>query len=365
VRVLADAKVAGLDRLLRGVAELASFSGDRPDPQSLARADALVVRSVTRVGAALLEGTPVRIVASATAGIDHVDVAGLRGIGVEFHHAPGANARAVAEHVLAVLLAEGVGPGAVVGVVGLGAVGSRLAAACAVLGLRVIASDPPREARGETAGPATWLPLADLLEAADVVSLHVPLEHEPPHATRNLLGPAQLGRLRPGALLVQTSRGGVMDETALLDHDVRVAIDTWAGEPSFAAELVAGLGSRLRFATPHVAGYSQEAKHRCAHAVATAIARSVGVAVADADGETASATRRAEVTSAATLGARLRAACRLDELDAALRRVAASPEDARAAGFEALRAASPLREELRFGGELLGLEEALAGQRTR
>jgi hypothetical protein len=129
--------------------------------------------------------------------------------------------------------------------------------------------------------------------------------------------------------------------------------------------VVAGLGSRLRFATPHVAGYSREAKQRCSHAVATAIARSVGATVADADSETAGATRRAEVTSAATLGARLRAACRLDELDAALRRVAALPEDERAAGFEALRAASPLREELRFGGELLGLEGALAGQRTR
>lgn len=229
--------------------------------EQLLDADALVVRSKTRVDRALLEGTSVGFVATATAGADHFDVSYLRDAGIAWSAAPGCNANAVAEYVATalVLLARkraALLPGRTLGIVGVGQVGSRVAQKAALLGLRVLRNDPPLALK---TGSPEFLPLEAVLAAADVLTLHVPLESGGPFPTRHLADCRRFGQLRPGAWFLNTSRGEVVDPDSLqcaLDHHLlsACALDVWENEP----ELAEPLRRAVDLLTPHVAGYSLE-----------------------------------------------------------------------------------------------------------
>src|SRR5262249_51675753 len=163
------------------------------------------------VGASLLEGSAVRFVGTATIGTDHVDVPYLEGRGIGFASAPGCNARSVAEYVTAALLELELDlgrsrVGATLGVVGVGNVGSRVAALGGALGMRILVCDPPRAAREPSFRSVA---LDELVAAADVVTCHVPLEDHGADATRHLIGRERIARLRAGAVVLNTSRGGV------------------------------------------------------------------------------------------------------------------------------------------------------------
>lgn len=240
-----------------------------PD-RAISRADlldagALVVRSKTRVNAALLEGTPVGFVATATAGTDHFDTAWLDRAGIAWTGAPGCNANSVAEYALTAmaLLAANASsplPGKTLGVVGCGNVGSRVADKAGLAGLRVLRNDPPRAMRRPPGDTAQYHTLDAILPQADILTFHVPLTDAPPHATRHLANCRLLGRLKPGAWLLNTSRGAVADtdalQLALARHCLAgCVLDVWEHEP-------AGLPDALERAalhlTPHIAGYSLE-----------------------------------------------------------------------------------------------------------
>ena len=229
--------------------------------EHLLDADALVVRSKTRVGPDLLEGTPVGFVATATAGADHFDIPWLTHAGIAWSASPGCNANAVAEYVAtalpllarkrAALLA-----GRTLGIVGLGQVGSRVAAKAALLGLRVLRNDPPLALK---TGDRDLLPLETLLPAADILTLHVPLESAGPFPTRHLADCRLFDKLKPGAWFLNTSRGAVTDSDSLLcalAHHLlsACALDVWEKEP----ELPEPLKHAVDFLTPHIAGYSLE-----------------------------------------------------------------------------------------------------------
>ncbi len=232
-------------------------------------ADALLVRSVTRVDRALLDGSSVRFVGTATIGTDHVDRAWLRARGVAFAHAPGSNASSVVEYVLAALLRLSVRQGRAlrgrtVGIVGCGNIGGRLARRLPALGVRVLRNDPPLAEAAERRGePHPFVPLEALLSDADVVTLHVPLTREGPHATRGLFGAEALRRMRPDAWLVNTARGPVVSNAALLDaiaagRPAATVLDVWEGEPNPDPDLI----RRVDLGTPHIAGYSYDGKVR-------------------------------------------------------------------------------------------------------
>jgi erythronate-4-phosphate dehydrogenase len=199
----------------------------------------------------------------------------LHNAGIAFADAAGSNAEPVVEYVLAVLLlhAHDLGKSLhdlTVGVVGCGHVGSRLASRLDALGVRHLLNDPPL---AERVGPQGFVPLSIALQA-DVVSLHVPLTTGGPHPTLGLLDTGAYARMKPGALLINTSRGQVMNESALLNAmiagaDLRLAIDVWDQEPSINAALAA----RTWIATPHIAGYSLDAKLRGTQAVYEACCR--------------------------------------------------------------------------------------------
>jgi erythronate-4-phosphate dehydrogenase len=232
-------------------------------PAEVRAAEALITRTKTRLDAALLKGSRVRFAGTCTAGTDHANLAELAALGVHFASAPGCNANAVSEYVVAALLEAHASTGfrfsgKTIGIVGCGEVGSRVARKAAALGMRVLRNDPPKEAAG-AAGP--WTPLRELLEACDVLTLHVPLVEDGEHPTRRLLGAEEIVLLPRGAIVLNACRGEVVDGTALASARRRgdlswLVLDVWDPEPRIPEDLLAAAD----LASAHIAGHSVEGK---------------------------------------------------------------------------------------------------------
>ncbi len=309
----------------------------------LQNATALLVRSVTRVDANLLEGTPVRFVGSATAGTDHVVRADLDALGIHFAHAPGCNARAVTEYVLTALLSFG-GFTDPVGVVGYGQIGRRLTTALRRLGYTVLVCDPPRADAGFE--DERYHPLSTLLRGCPTLSLHVPKVLDGAYATRHLLDAEALATLPTGALVLNTCRGDVVDNAALhawLDAGHGHAVlDVWEGEPNVRSGLLRH--PAIRLATPHIAGYTAEGKARGTRMVHDALQQHLKT--------TPTFEERAVLEPVAALPkdadapAVLRTLHPLHAPDADLRGLLRLPAVDRPRAFEALRRGYVLRREL-------------------
>jgi len=259
-RIVIDRNIQYGVEAFAGLGDLTALPADAITPDAVRRADALIVRSVTCLNAALLEGSTIAFAGSVTAGIDHVDTAYLAKAGIRFGHAPGCNAESVADYVLAGLLClrrrgKLSLPGASLGVVGWGQVGSRVADKARGLGLTVRLNDPPIA----EAGHPGLLDLDELL-ACDAITLHGPLPASGRHPTVNLINRDPLQRMRPGSILINTCRGGVVDEEAwkdaIRDRRALAVIDVGANEPRIDPELL----QLAELATPHIAGYSADGR---------------------------------------------------------------------------------------------------------
>jgi erythronate-4-phosphate dehydrogenase len=246
--------------------EVATFAGRSLSRADLAdaSADALIVRSITKVNADLLSGTPIRFVGTATIGTDHVDQAYLRKQGIGFSSAPGCNANSVGEYVSAALTRLEVEKGfalegRVLGIIGYGHVGKNLARKAAALGLRVLKCDPPLKDLAKQSGgnPEEFAGLDDLLAESDIISLHVPLVKSGPHPTLGMVDAGFFARLKRPIVLLNTCRGEVIVERDLLAAQKagsirHLILDVFAGEPRIDASLC----SLADIVTPHIAGYS-------------------------------------------------------------------------------------------------------------
>jgi len=231
--------------------------------KDLSDADILIVRSKTPVNESLLAGTRVSFVGTATAGVDHLDVAFLDAAEIAWSSAPGCNANSVAEYVVAALFhlsrRHGLNlEGRSLGVIGVGRVGRRVVELAGALGMVTLENDPPLQ---ESTRDARYLPLAEVLPQADFVTLHTPLTSSGSHPTRHLGNRRFFEQLRPGACLINAARGEVLDSEALLEglaHGVpRAAVlDVWENEPRIRPDLM----RKLDLGTPHIAGYSWEGK---------------------------------------------------------------------------------------------------------
>ena len=270
--------------------EISLVPGRTIDRAALSGAQVLLTRSVTRVDAALVGGSDLAMVASATAGTDHVDASALDTFGIAFAHAPGCNAVAVAEYVLACIWRfwwAGLDQPArlpVIGVVGYGNVGRRLVRRLDELGVEARVCDPFETAAiGARTKPDGAPPVAHtldtLIDSCDVLTLHVPLTTDGPHPTRHLLDSDRLARFlaRP-TLLINSARGAVVDNRALVERGPGspglVALDVWEGEPDLRWDLLND--PRLVQTTPHIAGYSLEGKLRGTRMVYRAVCELVG-----------------------------------------------------------------------------------------
>ena len=275
MHIVADENIPLLDAFVGELGRLTRLPGRLIDATSVVDADVLLVRSVTRVSAEMLAGTPVRFVGTCTIGTDHLDLPGLAAAGIQVASAPGCNAQGVVEYVLSCLLtlAERAGcawQDQVVGIVGVGEVGGRLAATLQALGMQTVLCDPPRAEQGEQGLVA----LDELIQRSDVISCHVPLTTEGAHATRHLFNEARLATLQPGTWLINSSRGAVIDNAALRRllaqrRDLLVALDVWEHEPLVDPQLA----ELCALATPHIAGYSLDGKLRGTEQIYRALCR--------------------------------------------------------------------------------------------
>jgi erythronate-4-phosphate dehydrogenase len=264
MKIIADENIPAVAQAFGTLGEVTLLPGRSLRAGDVRAADVLLVRSVTRVGRELLEGSRVRFVASATIGFDHIDRDYLRSRSIGFATAPGSNAISAAEYVVSALLALGdreqiTMPGCRVGIVGCGNVGSRVRDRLTALGCECLVNDPPLREQG---GHDDFVQLEGLLQA-DIVSLHVPLERRGPHPTWHLVDKTFLRRMKPGAVLINTSRGAVVDNAALdavlsERRDLRVVLDVWEGEPAIAVPLL----EKVDLGTAHIAGYSLDGKLR-------------------------------------------------------------------------------------------------------
>lgn len=267
LRILADENIPHARDAFSALGSVTQAAGRALSTSDVEAADVLLVRSVTRVDASLLQDHTLRFVGSATIGTDHIDQDFLQQRGIPFAHAPGSNADSVADYVVAALLHHAVAthtdlPSRTVGVIGCGNTGSRVAQRCEALGCRVLRNDPPR-AEAEPERADQFVSLSALLQEVDIISLHVPLTTSGPHATRQLVDAEVVAAMQPGTWLVNTSRGNVVDAGAVRDgrqHGPISALlfDVWPDEPHPAPALI----RKAAVATPHIAGYAYDGKVR-------------------------------------------------------------------------------------------------------
>ena len=280
MKIIADENMSAVQEIFAPYGNVETLPGRDINAAAVATADILLVRSVTKVDKQLLEGSSVQFVGSATIGTDHIDLQYLQEKGIHFAHAPGCNAEAVVQYMFSVFCTlEPQWRDKTVGIVGCGNVGGRLFHRLATLGVSCRVYDPfLSDAECDT--------LTDLETAlsADIICLHTPLTREGPYPTHHLINRQVLEQsIRPGALLINASRGGVIDSSALHAHlkagaDLKVALDVWEGEPHINLALL----RQVKIATPHIAGYSLEGRLRGTQMVRDGMCRFLGLAIDNA-----------------------------------------------------------------------------------
>jgi erythronate-4-phosphate dehydrogenase len=261
VLIVSDRNIPFVEEVFAELGTVRTLPAAEIDAAAVRDADLLLCRTTIKVGPALLEGSKVRFVATATIGTDHMDLAWLEAQGIKWASAPGSNADSVAlwwACALAILGKKtGIDITALrVGVVGVGHVGKRIARLASALGHAPLLCDPPR-ARAEGAGG--FVALDELIARADLISLHVPLTKDGDDATLGFIDAARMDRLRRGSILLNACRGEVVDSAALITasgRGVHAILDVFTGEPTPDPASVAA----AVIATPHIAGHSLDGK---------------------------------------------------------------------------------------------------------
>jgi erythronate-4-phosphate dehydrogenase len=280
MKIVADKDIYGVEETFSSAGELVLLPGREISNQDVASADALIVRTTTKITSALIKNSTLKFIGSATSGFDHVDINSLQKCGIGFSHAPGCNANAVVDYVFSALAWSGLKNktdfrNQSIGIIGAGNVGSRLALKAAALGMEVLVYDPFLESSHELA--SYFCSLEEVLEQK-IVTLHTPLTQKGTHPTYHMLDTVRLNKLRQGAVLINAARGEIIDNQAL-DHlldsrtDLNVILDVWEGEPFINRRLA----QQVSIATPHIAGYSLKGKITATEMIYRAFCNRFGV----------------------------------------------------------------------------------------
>ncbi|MCT4643808.1 MAG: 4-phosphoerythronate dehydrogenase [Carboxylicivirga sp.] len=263
LKIIADNKIPFLKGALENFAEVQYLPGAIINNEVLLDADALITRTRTKCNQNTLENTKVKLITSATIGYDHIDTKWCENNGIDWTNAPGCNSESVKQYVAAVLalLVKEKGwqlEGRTIAVVGVGNVGSKVSAMARALGMIVYEVDPPR-AREES--DMHFYELDEVVGKADVITFHTPLIRDGEDKTFHLCDSDLLSKMKTNAVVINSSRGEVVDGTALksalINKKIEAAVlDVWESEPKIDAELL----DLVWIATPHIAGYSQDGK---------------------------------------------------------------------------------------------------------
>ena len=274
MKIVIDQAIPFIRGVFENYAHVLYRDGAAISPADIKDADALVIRTRTRCNASLLDKSLVKIISAASIGTDHIDLEYCRKRGIHVANAAGCNAGAVMNYVMSAVYGAAARKrldlkGATCGIIGVGNVGSRVDRTMRLLGLKTLLCDPPR---AEAEGPALFCDLDFLLRNSDIVTLHVPLSPQ----TRGMADAAFFSKMKLGSFFVNTSRGEVVDEDALVsasDKFGALIIDTWCNEPDVNRDLLAVAD----IATPHIAGYSYQGKLKGTSMAVRAVARFLGI----------------------------------------------------------------------------------------
>ncbi|MBN2276092.1 MAG: 4-phosphoerythronate dehydrogenase PdxB [Bacteroidales bacterium] len=261
--VIADEKIPYLKGALEPFTDIEYYPGDQITPERIEHADALLIRTRTKCNRHLLEGSSVKFVATATIGFDHIDTDYCNEQGIYWTNAPGCNASSVNQYIASVLVTLSRQQGfklkdRVLGVVGVGNVGSKVVKTAELLHMRVYLNDPPRVRKEGVCG---FLSLDSIIRECDIITFHVPLSFEGIDKTFHMIDEPLLSKLNKGTIIINSSRGEVADTEALkrAQSSGRIGsmvFDVWEGEPDIDRELL----PMTSVATPHIAGYSADGK---------------------------------------------------------------------------------------------------------
>lgn len=279
MKIVVDDKIPYIRETICQLAdEVVFLSGAAITAADVKEADVLVVRTRTHCNQQLLEGSKVQLVVTATIGYDHIDTHWLDKAGIRWTNCPGCNSGSVAQYVeCSLLLLEQQKKlplsQSTIGIVGCGHVGSKVKAVAERLGMHVLVCDPPlQKANSQKLTANSYVSLDDIERRCDVITFHVPLTREGQYATWHLADDAFFQRLSRVPYIINTSRGEVVDNKALLkaleEGRVRDAvIDVWENEPHPDAALL----EKVFIGTPHIAGYSADGKVNADNMVVDAI----------------------------------------------------------------------------------------------
>jgi erythronate-4-phosphate dehydrogenase len=263
MKIIIDDKIPYIRGAFEGVAEEVYLPGSKTTPEVVKDADAIVTRTRTICNEKLLAGSSVKFIATATIGYDHIDTDYCDASGINWTNAPGCNSKSVEQYIASTLmvLAERKNlqlKDLTIGVVGVGNVGSKVAHVANLFGMKVLLNDPPRE-RAE--GSATFVSLKQVMDEADIITLHVPLNMKGEDATYHLGNEMFFSSLKKKPVVINSCRGEVVDtlavKVALKSNQISGFVcDCWENEPDIDLELLA----MTEIATPHIAGYSKDGK---------------------------------------------------------------------------------------------------------
>ena len=260
MRVIIDKDIPFLNEVFPLDIEVLHLAPEEITSQTVRDADALFVRTRTRIDKELLEGSRVRFVATATIGFDHIDQEYCQQNGIHWVSCPGCNAQAVCDYVEEAIATSPprliASSPLTIGIVGYGHVGKLVAQMAQRRGYKVLLSDPPL---------GIGAPLTDIAPQCDVLTFHTPLTFDGEYPTYHLCDENVLRLCQPGTLIINAARGGIIDEHALLSclsplasspHRLLASIDCWEGEPNLNHELL----KHVDLASFHIAGYSIQGK---------------------------------------------------------------------------------------------------------
>ena len=253
--VVADKYIPFLKGILEPFARVLYLEPEQITSDTIRDADALLIRTRTRCNSALLQGSRVSFIATATIGFDHIDTTYCDAHNISWTNSPGCNAQGVCDYVEAAINALIPQPhnNLTVGIIGVGHVGTLVAQMARKKGMRLLLSDPPKNLN---------TPLSVIAQESDIITFHTPLTTSGAYPTFHLCNQSFLSLCKPSALIINSARGGIVDENALLNvlsgnsKHLQVAIDTWENEPNINKQLL----QNVNIGTYHIAGYTLQGK---------------------------------------------------------------------------------------------------------
>lgn len=300
ITITADDKIPFLrDVLETKNAKVTYLPGGNIKKDNAKNSDALIIRTRTKCDKKLLDNTKVRFIASATIGHDHIDAEYCKKNDIQWTNAPGCNSSSVQQYMTAALLHIAKEKKIdlsqkTIGIVGVGNVGKKVAHIAKLLNMKVLLNDPPRQRKEKT---GCFVPLSEVVQHADVITFHVPLNKTGIDKTRHLANNALIEKMKNGVIICNTSRGEVVETNALKNaikcKKVSAAIvDVWENEPEIDTDLM----QMTDLATPHIAGYSADGKANGTSMSVQAISRRFGLGLDDWFPEQLPQPTQAEIT---------------------------------------------------------------------